>query len=46
MKLLEKVMIRKNATDEPDINPESFIEIEAVAKQVMDIHEDAFEMLK
>lgn len=45
-KLLEKVMIRKNATDEPDINPESFVEIEEVAKQVMDIHEDAFEMLK
>ena len=44
--LLEKAMIRKNLTDDPDINPESYVEIEEVARQVMDTHEDAFEMLK
>lgn len=44
--LLERVMIRKNETDDPDIDPESYSEIEEVAKQVMDIHEEAFEALK
>jgi recombination protein RecA len=44
--LLEKAMTRKNLTDDPDINPESYVEIEEVARQVMDTHEDAFEMLK
>ena len=44
--ILEKVMIRKNETDDPDIDPESYSEIEEVAKQVMDIHEEAFEALK
>ena len=43
--LLERVMIRKNNTDDPDIDPESYSEIEEVAKQVMDIHEEAFEQL-
>lgn len=43
--LLERVMIRKNKTDDPDIDPESYSEIEEVAKQVMDIHEEAFEHL-
>ena len=38
-------MIRKNKTDDPDIDPESYSEIEEVAKQVMDIHEEAFEHL-
>ena len=44
-KLLEKAMIRKNQTDDPDIDPESYSEVEEVAKQVMDVHSDAFEML-
>ena len=44
--ILEKVMIRKNETDDPDIDPESYSEIEEVAKQVMNIHEEAFEALK
>ena len=44
-KLLEKAMIRKNQTDDPDIDPESYSEVEEVSKQVMDVHSDAFEML-
>ena len=44
--LLEKAMIRKNEADDPDIDPESYSEIQEVARQVMDTHEDAFEMLK
>ena len=44
--LLEKAMIRKNEVDDPDIDPESYSEIQEVARQVMDTHEDAFEMLK
>ncbi len=44
--LLERVMIRKIATDEPDIDPESYTEIESVAQHVMDVHSDAFEALK
>ena len=44
--LLEKVMIRKNETDDPDIDPESYVEIREVANQVFDTHSDAFEMLK
>ena len=44
-KLLEKAMIRKNQTDDPDIDPESYSEVEEVSKQVMDAHSDAFEML-
>lgn len=45
-KLLERVMIRNNETQDPDINPESYEEIKEVANQIMDTHEDAFEMLK
>jgi hypothetical protein len=44
--LLEKAMIRKNSTDDPDIDPESYSEISAVAEHVMDMHEDAFKALK
>ena len=44
--LLEKAMIRKNESNEPDIDVESYVEIEEVSRQVMDTHEDAFEMLK
>ncbi len=44
--LLEKVMIRKNETDDPDIDPESYTDIKAVAEHVMEVHEEAFEMLK
>ena len=44
-KLLEKAMIRKNQTEDPDIDPESYSEVEEVSKQVMDAHSDAFEML-
>ena len=32
--------------DDPDIDPESYVEISEVAKQVLDTHSDAFEMLK
>ena len=44
--LLEKAMIRKNNTEDPDIDPESYTEISEIAKQVMETHSDAFEMLK
>ena len=44
--LLEKAMIRKNNTEDPDIDPESYSEIREVASQVMETHSDAFEMLK
>ena len=44
--LLEKAMIRKNETEDPDIDPESYTDIRAVAEHVMEVHEDAFEMLK
>ena len=44
--LLENTMIRKNNTDDPDIDPESYTEIVEVARQVMDTHSDAFEALK
>ena len=44
--LLEAAMIRKNQLDDPDIDPESYVEISEVAKQVLDTHSDAFEMLK
>ena len=44
--LLEKAMIRKNEVDDPDIDPESYTEIQEVARQVMDVHSDAFEALK
>ena len=44
--LLEKAMIRKNETEDPDIDVESYVEIEEVAKQVMDLQEDAFEKLE
>ena len=44
--LLEKAMIRKNSTEDPDIDPESYTEIIEVARQVMDTHSDAFEALE
>ena len=44
--LLEKAMIRKNTSEDPDINPESYSEVQEVARQIMDTHKDAFEMLK
>lgn len=44
--LLEKAMIRKNEVDDPDIDPESYTDIQAVAEHVMEVHEEAFEMLK
>lgn len=44
-KLLEKAMIRKNVEDEPDIDPESYSDIEALSNQIMDMQEDAFEQL-
>ena len=44
--ILESAMIRKNETDDPDIDPESYTEIQEVANQVMETHSDAFEMLK
>jgi len=40
--LLERAMIRKNEVDDPDIDPESYSEIQEVARHVMDVHEDAF----
>ena len=44
--LLEKAMIRKNEDEDPDIDAESYVEIEELANQVFDSHSDAFEMLK
>lgn len=44
--LLEKVMIRKNETEDPDIDPESYSEIAAVADHIMDTDDEAFDMLK
>ena len=43
--LLEKTMIRKNEVDDPDIDPESYSEVEEVARHVLDVHEDAFKAL-
>ena len=43
--LLERAMIRKNEVDDPDIDPESYSDIEAVAQHVMDVNEDAFKAL-
>jgi recombination protein RecA len=44
--LLETAMIRKNETDDPDIDPESYSDIQAVSDHVMEKHYDVFEMLK
>ena len=44
--LLEKAMIRKNETDDPDIDTESYTDIQAVHEHIMENHADAFEMLK
>ena len=44
-KLLERAMIRKNETDDPDIDAESYSEVKAVADEIMDLHEDAFKEL-
>ena len=43
--LLEKVMIRKNNDDEPDIDAESYEEVKAIHDEIMDVHEDAFKDL-
>ena len=43
--LLEKAMIRKNQTEDPDIDPESYVEVQEVARQVMGANEDAFKEL-
>ncbi len=44
--LLEKAMIRKNESDEPDIDHESYSEVQEVARHVADVHHDAFKELK
>lgn len=44
--LLEKAMIRKNETEEPNIDPESYSDIKAVHDNIMEEHAEAFEMLK
>ncbi len=44
--LLEKAMIRKNETEDPDIDTESYTDIKAVHEHIMEEHADAFEMLK
>ena len=32
--------------EDPDIDPESYTDIEAVSQHIMEVHEEAFEMLK
>ena len=44
-KLLEKVMIRKNVTDDPDVDVESYEEIKAIHDEILENHEDAFKHL-
>jgi len=44
--LLEKAMIRKNESEDPDIDTESYTDIKAVHDHIMEEHSDAFEMLK
>ena len=44
--LLEKAMIRKNESEDPDIDTESYTDIKAVHDHIMEEHNDAFEMLK
>jgi recombination protein RecA len=44
--LLEKAMIRKNQDDEMNIDPESYVEVEAVANELSGGDDSAFEMLK
>jgi len=36
-------MIRKNQTDDPDIDPESYTEVSAVASELIDADSDAFD---
>ena len=43
--ILEKAMIRKNQED-PEIDPESYVEVEAVANELASGDDSAFEMLK
>lgn len=45
-KLLERAMIRKNSSEDPAIDAESYVEIQEVARHVMNVHEEAFEALK
>jgi recombination protein RecA len=44
--LLEKALIRKNHTDEPDIDVESYEEIKALHDSIVESDEDAFNDLK
>jgi recombination protein RecA len=44
--LLEKAMIRKNESEDPDIDTESYTDIKAVHDHIMEEHAEAFEMLK
>lgn len=44
--LLEKAMIRKNEVEEPNIDPESYTDIQAIADHLMDNDDNAFEELK
>ena len=45
-KLLESAMIRKNVTDDPAIDAESYTDVKAVHDHIMETHSEAFEMLK
>tara|TARA_B000000557_G_scaffold259136_1_gene254574 strand:+ start:419 stop:1639 length:1221 start_codon:yes stop_codon:yes gene_type:complete len=44
--LLEKAMIRKNEIEEPDIDSESYSEVQAISEAILNDDSDAFEMLK
>ena len=44
--LLERAMIRKNETEDPEIDTESYTDIKAVHDHIVEEHADAFEMLK
>ena len=44
--LLERAMIRKNETEEPSIDPDSYSDIKAVHEHIMEEHAEVFEMLK
>ena len=43
--LLECAMIRKSVQDDPDIDPESYTEIEAVASELAELGDDAYDDL-
>jgi RecA/RadA recombinase len=44
--ILEQAMIRKNETEEPDIDAESYSDIRAVHDHIIEEHAEAFKMLK